>query len=123
MLKRPLYHNLMKNKVYFSQYREFNELISQYFESGYFERYMAETRNMIASYVKKDPTAFVPMKTFMWGWTFDRVCLLRTKSVRGQLNGTIPLPLPVKLKIRATLSTSSVWLPDMGEIADLKNKK
>ncbi|NLZ66540.1 MAG: spore coat protein CotH [Clostridiaceae bacterium] len=126
MLKRPLYHNLMKNKAYFRQYHEyFDELIKQYFESGYFERYMAETREMIAPYVKKDPTAFCSFEDFHVGVdTLTEFCLLRAKSIRGQLNGTIPATIAGQAKDKSNfVDASSVWLPDMGEIADLKNKR
>jgi hypothetical protein len=116
----------MKNKAYFRQYHEyFDELIKQYFESGYFERYMAETREMIAPYVKKDPTAFCSFEDFHVGVdTLTGFCLLRAKSVRGQLNGTIPATIAGQAKDKSNfVDASSVWLPDMGEIADLKNKR
>ena len=39
MVKRPLYHNLMKNREYYDQYHAyFDYLIESYFESGYFGR-------------------------------------------------------------------------------------
>ena len=59
MMNRPLYHNLMKTEEYFQSYRKyFDRFVSQYFESGRFQSLLARTREMIAPYVEKDPTAF-----------------------------------------------------------------
>ncbi len=126
MKKRPLYHNLMKNRDYYDQYHiYFDYLISSYFESGYFEKFIADTLEMIAPYVQKDPTAFCSYEDFLLGVdTIKRFCLLRAQSVRGQLDGTIPSTIAGQKRDKSSLiDASSIWLPDMGEIADLKNKK
>ncbi len=126
MKKRPLYHNLMKNSEYFKQYHEyFDYLIESYFESGYFEGFISDSLNMISEYVKEDPTAFCSYEDFLLGVdTLKEFCLLRAKSVRGQLDGTIPATIAGQKKDKSNfIDASSVWLPDMGEIADLKKKK
>ena len=126
MVKRPLYHNLMKNREYYDQYHAyFDYLIESYFESGYFEEFIADTLKMIAPYVEKDPTAFCSYDDFLLGVeTKKKFCLLRAQSVRGQLDGTIPSTIAGQKKDKSNLiDASSIWLPDMGEIADLKNKK
>ena len=49
MLKRPLYHNLMKNNDYFARYHAyFDQLLSEYFESGRYEAVLRQTQAMIA---------------------------------------------------------------------------
>lgn len=124
MLKRPLYHNLMLNKEYYNQYHiYFNYLIESYFESGYFEKYIADTLELIGPYVEKDPTAFCSYEDFLLGVeTIKNFCLLRAQSVRGQLDGTIPSTIAGQAKDKSNLiDASSIWLPDMGEIADLKD--
>lgn len=124
MMKRPLYHNLMKVDEYFEQYHVyFDQLISEYFESGYFERFIDATRDMISPYVRKDPTAFCSYEDYLLAAdTITNFCLLRAKSVRGQLNGTIPSTIKGQLEDKSSfIDASSVWLPDMGEIADLKD--
>ena len=124
MKNRPLYHNLMKNDAYFAQYHEyFNYLIESYFESGYFENFIMETRGMIAPYVEKDSTAFCSYDDFLLGAdTITDFCLLRAESIRGQLDGTIPSTIAGQMEDRSSfIDASSVWLPDMGEIADLKD--
>lgn len=124
MRNRPLYHNLMKNNEYYAQYHAyFDHLISAYFESGYFESFVEETREMIAPYVEKDPTAFCSYEDFLLGVdTLKNFCLLRAESVRGQLEGTIPSTIAGQMEGKENfVDASSVWLPDMGEIADLKD--
>lgn len=124
MRNRPLYHNLMKHNEYYAQYHTyFDQLISEYFESGYFESFLAETTEMIAPYVEKDPTAFCSYEDFLLATdTIKNFCLLRAESVRGQLNGTIPSTIKGQSEDKSSfIDASSVWLPDMGEIADLKD--
>ena len=123
MKNRPLYHNLMKSREYYAQYHiYFNQLVAEYFESGHFEKFVSETRNMIEPYVKKDPTAFCTYEEYVAGAeTITDFCLLRAQSVRGQLDGTIPSTISGQMKDQDSfVDASSVWLPDMGEIADLK---
>ena len=125
MKKRPLYHHLMKNNAYFAKYHAyFDQLISEYFESGYFQQWIARTTQMIAPYVEKDPTAFCSYEDFLLAVdTITEFCLLRAESVRGQLNGTIPSTIRGQQQDRTNfVDASSVWLPDMGEIEDLKQK-
>ena len=48
--------------------------------------------------------------------------MLRSESVRGQLAGTIPSTIAAQAKDKSTfVDASMIWLPDMGEIADLKD--
>ena len=124
MVNRPLYHNLMQNRAYYHQYHVyFDQLIREYFESGYFEAFVEQTREMIAPYVEKDPTAFCNFEDFQLGVdTIKQFCLLRAQSVRGQLDGTLPSTFRQQEENPDDyIDASSVWLPDMGEIADLKD--
>ena len=123
MTNRPLYHNLMKTEEYFARYHEyFNYFMEKYFENGYFEKKVAETTRMIAPYVEKDPTAFCSYEDYLTGVeTFTKFCLLRFESVRGQLDGTIPSTIAgQEADTENRIDASEVWLPDMGEIADLR---
>ncbi len=124
MTNRPLYHNLMKNNEYFAKYHEyFDYLISEYFESGHFDSFMEAEKALISPYVERDPTAFCSHADFLKGVeTLTEFCRLRAKSVRGQLDGTIPATIRGQQEdSSAFIDGSSVWLPDMGEIADLKD--
>ena len=123
MTNRPLYHNLMKTEEYFARYHEyFNYFMEKYFENRYFEKKVAETTRMIAPYVEKDPTAFCSYEDYLTGVeTFTKFCLLRSESVRGQLDGTIPSTIAgQEADTENRIDASEVWLPDMGEIADLR---
>ncbi len=124
MKNRPLYHHLMKHDEYYARYHQlFDHLIATYFESGYFETFVAETRDLIAPYVQKDPTAFCSYEDFLLGVdTITEFCMLRAQSVRGQLDGTIPSTIAAQARDKSSfVDASGVWLPDMGEIADLKD--
>lgn len=124
MFDRPLYHNVMKKSEYFSQYnKNFDYFITEYFESGYFSTKVTQVTAMIAPYVEKDPTAFCSFEDFKIGvQTFTDFCLLRADSVRGQLDGTIPATISEQSKYpHIRVDGSDVWLPDLGEVADLKD--
>ena len=124
MKKRPLYHNLMKNNQIYAQYHaHFDGLIESYFESGYFEDFVAQTGEMIAPYVQKDPTAFCSYEDHLLAVdTIRQFCLLRARSVRGQLDGTIPSTIAAQAENTGSfIDASSIRLPDMGEIADLED--
>ena len=125
MRNRPLYHNLMKNDAYYAQYHDdFDHLIESYFESGYFEDFVSDTVEMIKPYVEKDPTAFCSYEDFLLGAeTITEFCRLRARSVRGQLDGAIPSTIAAQAEDQSGfINASSAWLPDMGEIADLKDQ-
>lgn len=124
MRNRPLYHNLMKHREYFSRYHQyFDHLISDYFESGYFENFVDETHEMIGPYVRRDPTAFCSYEDYLLGKeTLKQFCLLRAQSVRKQLEGKIPPTIKGQLADKSGfVDASSIRLPDMGELADLQN--
>ena len=114
----------MKHDAYFHQYHAyFDQLIAEYFESGYFEEFVEKTMEMISPYVQKDPTAFCSYEDYLLGAdTLKNFCLLRAESVRGQLEGRIPATIRGQMNDKcAFVDGSSVWLPDLGEIADLKD--
>ena len=124
MRNRPLYHNLMKNDEYFAKYHEyFDQFIAGYFESGLFEKKAAETTKMIAPYVKKDSTAFCSYEDYLTAVrTITDFCLLRAESVRGQLSGEIPSTIRGQQEdTESRVDASEVWLPDMGEVSDLRD--
>lgn len=124
MRNRPLYHNLMKNNAYYAQYHQyFDYFMETYFESGYFRHFVTESADLISPYVEKDPTAFCSYQDYLLGVeTITDFCLLRAESVRGQLDGRIPSTIAAQEADKSSfVDASSVWLPDMGEIADLKD--
>ena len=126
MLNRPLYHRLMQNDEYFALYRAyFDRFLSQYFESGLFEKTLQEKAALIAPYVQKDPTAFCSYEDHLLAVdTLEQVCLLRAESIRGQLEGTIPATLREQAEQPdAGVDASAVCLEDLGDFDDLENAK
>ncbi len=124
MLERPMFHQLMLQKQYFQRYHKyFSDFLEFYFENGYFEKKTSMITDMIASYVKKDPTAYCSYEDYLTGvQTFQEFCKLRAESVRKQLNGTIPSTIKGQQQDDSGfVDASAVWIPDMGEVEDLKN--
>ena len=82
---------IFDNEEYTELYHTiFAEFISEYFDNGYFENMFDSITEMIAPYVEKDPTKFCAYDEFEKGIsTLREFCLLRAKSINGQLNGSI----------------------------------
>ena len=124
MLNRPMFHHLMLEKDYYERYHVlFDYFMETYFENGYFEHKTAQVTKMIAPYVKKDPTAFCSYEDYLTGVnTFRDFCMLRSESVRKQIDGVIPSTIKGQAEDDSQfVDASIVWLPDMGEVEDLKN--
>ena len=124
MLNRPLYHNLMKNEDYFALYHEyFYRLIEEYFESGLFQTRLRQTERMIALYVQEDPTAFCSYEDHQLAVeTLERICLLRTQSIRGQLQGQIPSTiLGQQEQPDVKIDTAGVRIEHLGDFEDLES--
>lgn len=124
MLERPLYHNLMKNDVYFQKYHKyFDQFLKGYMESGYFQERIHAIQVMITPYVEKDPTAFCNFEDFLTAvGTLEEICLLRAQSVRGQLEGAYPSTFRQQLDHPdAGVEASHVNIRDLGDFDDLKN--
>lgn len=124
MLNRPMYHHLMLNDQYFNQYHEyFDYFIREYFESGRFLQTATEISQMIEPYVENDPTAYITYEDYLVGRdTFIDFNLSRAESVRGQLEGSIPSTINGQNQDDSQLiDASDIWLPDMGEVDDLKD--
>lgn len=116
---RPMLAWIFADEEYTALYHQyFSEFIAQYFESGYFEQMMAETKALIAPYVEQDPTKFCTYEEFETGIdTLERFCLLRAQSVRGQLEGTIPsTDEGQSADDRALVDASSITISDMGSM-------
>ena len=123
MLRRPLYHNLMKNDQYFARYHAlFDQFLSEYLESGRCEAVIRETAALIAPYVQADPTAFCSYADHQTAVdTLLEVCTLRARSVRGQLSGDYPITLAQRAEHpESGVDASHVDLPSLGDFDDLE---
>lgn len=88
---RPMIGKLLEVEEYKEQYYAYlDELISGYFESGYFTELMDMLDELISSYVAEDPTAFYTYEEYTEANEMLRLfCEKRAESVRKQLDGTL----------------------------------
>lgn len=88
---RPMLAWIFSDEEYTQLYHQyFSEFISQYFDSGVLSGIIYGARELISSYVEKDPTKFCTYEEYEKGTeALERFCLLRAESIRGQLEGAI----------------------------------
>ena len=85
---RPMADWIFASEEYTARY---HELLAEFLDRFDLDAMITETAAMIAPYVEKDPTAFCSYEKYETGVeTLRQFCALRSESVRGQLNGTIP---------------------------------
>lgn len=123
MTKRPLYHQLMQVEEYFQQYQAyFRWFLAEYVESGELSAALWQAAELIAPYVKADPTAFCSYEDHRLAVeTLEQVCLLRAESARGQLEGRYPATLGQQAQRPGEgVDASHVDLRDLGDFEDLE---
>lgn len=123
MTKRPLYHQLMQVEEYFQQYQAyFRWFLAEYVENGELSAALWQAAELIAPYVKSDPTAFCSYKDHRLAVeTLEQVCLLRAESARGQLEGRYPATLAQQAQRPGEgVDASHVDLRHLGDFEDLK---
>ena len=123
MTKRPLYHQLMQVEEYFQQYQAyFLWFLAEYVESGKLSAALWQAAELIAPYVKSDPTAFCSYEDHRLAVeTLEQVCLLRAESARGQLEGRYPATLAQQAQRPGEgVDASHVDLRHLGDFEDLK---
>ncbi len=93
--KRPMINQILKNSEYSDKYHQcFEKFITDYFNSGYFDRFYESTVDMISPYIKNDKKGFFTYNQFVEGVNeLNKFCKLRAKSVQGQLINTVPSTL------------------------------
>ena len=114
---RPMLAWIFADETYTELYHSyFAQFISDYFDSGYFEQMIDDTKTLIAPYVEQDTTKFCTYEEFETGIeTLKQFCLLRAESINGQLNGTIPSTTDGQRQQQASLiDASSISISDMG---------
>ena len=104
------------------QNEEYTELYHQYFkeflETVDIQSMIEEAYSLIAPYVEKDPTAFCTYEEFEKGVsTLKEFCKLRTESIEGQLDGTIPSTDSGQSADSSLVDASSMDLSDMGSFS------
>jgi len=85
---RPMADWIFSNAEYTALYHQY---FAEFLQNVDITAIIDEAAALIAPYVEKDPTAFCSYEEFQAGAAALReFCRLRTKSVRGQLDGVIP---------------------------------
>lgn len=85
---RPMVDWIFSDEAYTQAY---HELYQQFLDTIDIQSIIDETEELIAPYVERDPTKFCTYEEFEAGVdTLREFCKLRTQSVQGQLDGTIP---------------------------------
>ncbi|HIQ63066.1 MAG TPA: CotH kinase family protein [Candidatus Avichristensenella intestinipullorum] len=126
MRNRPLYHHLMQHDEVFARYHAyFDRFLTEYVESGRLEAALRGAADMIAPYVRRDPTAFCSFDDHRLAVdVLEEVCRLRAQSIRGQLDGSIPATLRERQENPgAGVEASHVNLSDLGDFEDLEASK
>lgn len=113
MSDRPMVVWIFDSEEYTNKY---HELFSEFLSGTDLDAMITETAAMIDEYVRKDPTKFCTYEEYQKGVEAIReFCKLRTQSVKGQLDGTIPSTSDgQKADSSALIDTSSLNISDMG---------
>ena len=89
--ERPLIDQILSVEKYKEQYHVYLKQLTDFIENGSLKLAMTKADAWIGEDVKADPTAFYSYEEYQKAWPILlRVCELRTQSIQGQLNGTIP---------------------------------
>lgn len=89
---RPLIAKLLEIPEYKNKYHEYlSKIVKEYFNSGVYEKTVSNVDKMIKNYVKDDATAFYTYDQYLEGINnLLEFGYLRSKSIEGQLQGSIP---------------------------------
>lgn len=109
---------LMENEEYHSKYYSYlQQLTDEYIFGGGFEKFYNRVRGQIDSLVERDPTAFYTYEEYVDAAdTLYEVVQLRGKSVKGQVEGTIPSTSDEQKNSDALVDASHLDLSVMGSI-------
>lgn len=113
MSDRPMISWIFDNEEYTEQY---HQLFNEFINSIDLQKLISETADMIDEYVKNDTTKFCTYDEFLKGVdTITQFCTLRSESIKGQLNGTIPSTSEGQKNDSSTLiDASNINTSDMG---------
>lgn len=110
------FDTLMKNEEYHAKYYEYmQKLVDEYLLGGGFEKFYNRVRSQIDELVETDPNAFYTYDEYLAAVdTLCDVVKLRSTSIDGQLNGTIPSTSSEQKNSDALIDASDIDLSVMG---------
>lgn len=114
---RPMVSWIYESEEYTELY---HESLAHLVENTDFTAMIEETAALIDEYVEKDPTKFCTYEEFQKGVTaISEFCRLRSESVKGQLDGTIPSTSEGQsADSSALIDCSSLNISDMGNMGN-----
>lgn len=115
--ERPILGRLLEVEEYKELYHKYlQEIVTNYFNSGYFETKIQRIDQLISQYVKEDATAFYTYDEYQKGVsTLTDFGILRAESIQGQLNGIIPATEEGQTADPSALvNADSINITDMG---------
>ena len=112
---RPMVDWIFSDETYTELYHQY---FAEFLESVNMEEIIDSAAELIAPYVEKDPTKFYTYEEFETGVsTLREFCTLRTESVQGQLDGTIPSTSEGQsADSSALIDASHITISDMGSM-------
>ena len=119
MSERPILEKLLENDAYMETYHTYlQELIDAYFKDGKFEAKIKEIDALISEYVKADATAFYTYDDYQKAVSaLITLGNLRSESVQGQLDGTVPSTTATQAENKdALIDSSQLNLNDLGSM-------
>ncbi len=112
------FNTLMENEEYQSEYYSYlQQLTEEYIFGGGFEAFYSRVRSQIDSLVEIDPTAFYTYEEYLEAAdTLYEVVQLRSESIKGQIEGTIPSTGEEQRNSDALVDASHLDLSVMGSM-------
>lgn len=110
---RPMVGWIFSDDSYTQMYHEY---FRDFLENVDIQSLIREAENLISTYVEKDPTKFCTYDEYQKGVeTLKEFCLLRSESVKGQLDGSVPSTKQGQNADSSSLiDASSITISDMG---------
>ena len=114
---RPMQAWMFSSEAYTQLYHEYYE---EFLQSADVQSLIDEAYSLIAPYVERDPTKFCTYEEFETGvQTLKTYCALRTESVQGQLDGSVPSTSEAqKENSESLVDASSITVSDMGSMGN-----
>jgi hypothetical protein len=114
---RPLIAKLLEIDEYKEKYHEYlQQIVDEYFNSGYFNNKIDEINNKISSYIETEPQKFCTYEEYETAVsTLKAFGELRAESIKGQLDGSIPSTTKEQQdNSEALITDESINIADMG---------
>ena len=110
---RPMQAWIFSDEAYTAMY---HSLFAEFLEGIDTDAIIGSAYDLIAPYVEQDPTKFCTYEAFETGvQTLRSFCALRTRSVQGQLSGSVPsTEAAQRMDPSALIAAPQLLLSDMG---------